>query len=129
MLCCQLAAPTMAARDSIGERALRKIAGTSYVASKAALAGLARSVVAPKDIMFNTEALGRILTETASPPDRTAPVTRPALSRLSSGRLGRPQDVGGEPAFLASDQASFVNDAITDANGGEFVAVGSLPIT
>ncbi|TIN32499.1 MAG: SDR family oxidoreductase [Mesorhizobium sp.] len=130
MLCCQLAAPAMAALGfgriifvgSIASRALPKIAGASYVTSKAALAGLARSLVSeygPYGLTINTVAPGRILTEMTGAPD--SPANQAALTRIPTGRLGRPDDIAAVVAFLASDQASFINGAIIDVNGGEYV--------
>ncbi|MER8824691.1 3-oxoacyl-ACP reductase FabG [Mesorhizobium sp. M0991] len=130
MLCCQLAAPGMAALGfgriiligSMAGRALPKIAGASYVASKAALAGLARSLVgeyASHGVTINTVAPGNVLTDMMGSPD--SPATLAALSRIPSGRMGRPEDIAAVVAFLASDQAEFVNGAIIDVTGGEYV--------
>lgn len=131
MLCCQLTAPAMAAQrfgriifiGSIAGRALPRIAGTSYVASKAALAGLARSLVSeygPHGVTINTVAPGRILTEMTG--GLGSPANQAALTRIPSGRLGRPEDIAAIVAFLASDQAGFINGAIIDINGGEYVS-------
>ncbi|MER8887743.1 3-oxoacyl-ACP reductase FabG, partial [Mesorhizobium sp. M0816] len=130
MLCCQLAAPAMAAErfgriifiGSVAGRALPRIAGTSYVASKAALAGLARSLVSeygPHGVTINTVAPGRILTEMTGEPD--SPANQAALTRIPTGRLGRPEEIAAVVAFLASNQAGFINGAIIDVNGGEYV--------
>lgn len=130
MLCCQLAAPGMAANrfgriiliGSIAGRALPRIAGASYVVSKAALAGLARSLVseyASHGVTINTVAPGNVLTEMLGSPD--SPVNQAALSRIPSGRMGRPDDVAAVVAFLASDEAEFINGAIIDVTGGEYV--------
>ncbi|MDW9819534.1 SDR family oxidoreductase [Sinorhizobium meliloti] len=131
MLCCQLTAPAMAAQGfgriifigSVAGRALPRIAGASYVASKAALAGLARSLVseyASHGVTINTVAPGRILTEMTG--GLTSPANQAALARIPSGRLGRPEDIAAVVAFLASKQAGFINGAIIDVNGGEYAA-------
>ncbi|MDW9584337.1 SDR family oxidoreductase [Sinorhizobium meliloti] len=131
MLCCQLAAPAMAAQGfgriifigSVAGRGLPRIAGASYVASKAALAGLARSLVseyASHGVTINTVAPGRILTEMTGAP--ASPANQAALARIPSGRFGLPEDVAAVVAFLASEQAGFVNGVIIDVNGGEYVA-------
>lgn len=130
MRCCQLAAPAMAAEGfgrivfigSVAARALPRIAGTSYVASKAALLGLARSLVSeygPRGVTINTVAPGRILTDMIGSSD--SPVNQNALTRIPTGRLGRPEDIAAVVTFLASNGAGFINGAIIDVNGGEYV--------
>ncbi|KGD95139.1 MULTISPECIES: 3-oxoacyl-ACP reductase FabG [Rhizobium/Agrobacterium group] len=132
MVCCQLAAPAMSAAGfgrivfigSVAGRTLPRIAGTGYVVSKSALAGLSRSLVAEygaAGITVNTVAPGRILTEMTGPAD--SPENCAARTRIPSGRLGRPEEVAAVVDFLASDAASFINGAVIDVNGGEFVPV------
>jgi NAD(P)-dependent dehydrogenase (short-subunit alcohol dehydrogenase family) len=91
-----------------------------YNAVKAGLEGMTRAMaldLAPLDIRANTVAPGWILV------DRT----RDALSGEEmahleeihpSGRLGRPADVAGTIAWLASDDGSFVNGATILVDGG-----------
>ena len=38
--------------------------------------------------------------------------------RVSLGRLGRPEEVASVYAFLASDDASYINGAILEVSGG-----------
>ncbi|ASY72022.1 2-R-hydroxypropyl-CoM dehydrogenase [Sinorhizobium fredii USDA 205] len=129
LLCCQAAMPGMVAQGfgrivlvgSIAGRALPKIAGTAYVASKAALAGLARSLVAryaAEGITVNVVAPGRIATEMAGP--RDSAVNRAAVARIPAGRLGEPAEVAAVICFLASDEAAYVNGVTIDVNGGEY---------
>lgn len=129
MLCCQAVLPGMGAQGfgrvvlvgSIAGRALPKIAGTAYVASKAALAGFARSLVAryaAQGITVNVVAPGRIATEMAGP--RDSPVNRAAVARIPAGRMGEPEEVAAAIGFLTSDEAAFINGAIIDINGGEY---------
>ena len=129
MLCCQAVVPAMRAGGlgriiligSVAARTTPKIAGPAYVASKAALAGLCRSILAScagTGITVNLIAPGRIVTDIAGPPDSAT--NREALQRIPVGRLGRPEDVAALVAFLASEPAGFINGAVIDINGGEF---------
>jgi 3-oxoacyl-[acyl-carrier protein] reductase len=128
LLCCQGVLPAMAARGfgrivligSVAGRGMPRIAGASYVASKSALVGLARSIVAEysrQGITANTVCPGRIATEMAGPPD--SPANRAALERIPAGRLGTPHDVARVVAFLLRSDSGFVNGAVVDVNGGE----------
>ena len=129
MLCCQAALPGMIEAGfgrivfvgSIAGRAMPRIAGTAYVASKAALSGLARSLVArhaAQGISVNVVAPGRIATEMAGP--RESAVNRAAVARIPAGRMGEPEEVAAAIGFLTSDEAAFINGAIIDVNGGEY---------
>jgi 3-oxoacyl-[acyl-carrier protein] reductase len=129
MLCCQAVLPGMSAQGfgrvvlvgSIAGRTLPRIAGPAYVASKAALAGFARSLVAryaALGITVNVVAPGRIATEMAGP--RDSAVNRTAVARIPAGRMGEPEEVAAAIGFLTSDTAAFINGAIIDVNGGEY---------
>jgi 3-oxoacyl-[acyl-carrier protein] reductase len=131
MLSCQAALPAMCAGGfgriviigSVAARGRPKIAGASYVASKAALSGLARSLVetySMHGITVNIIAPGRILTDmsgTAGSPSNLA-----ALERIPARRFGKPEEIAALIVFLASDMSGFINGAIIDVNGGEFIA-------
>lgn len=132
MLCCQMVAPIMAAEKygriifigSVAARTMPRIAGASYVASKAGLSGLSRTLVneyASRGITVNTVAPGRILTEMTMPAN--SPANEAALSRIPTGRLGDPDDVAAAVEFLASTSAGFINGAVLDINGGEFLPI------
>ncbi|MBB4192975.1 3-oxoacyl-[acyl-carrier protein] reductase [Rhizobium aethiopicum] len=129
MLCCQAVLPAMKKKGygrvilvgSLAGRTRPRIAGPSYVASKAALSGLSRVLVSQYGsygITSNVVAPGRILTPLTGCPESKTNID--ALSRIPAGRLGDPDDVAAVIAFLASEDAGFVNGAIIDVNGGEF---------
>lgn len=129
MLCCQCVLPGMAARrsgrivliGSIAGRTLPRIAGAAYSASKAGLAGLARSIVseyAQYRVTANTICPGRIVSPLTGPAD--SPANRAALQRIPIGRLGEPNDVARAVEFLLHPGSDFINGAILDINGGEY---------
>lgn len=129
MLCCQAVIPSMMSKrfgrivlvGSIAGRTLPKVAGAAYVASKAGLSGLCRSLVsscAGSEVTVNVVAPGRVLTDMAG--DADSPVNRAILTRIPAGRLGAPSDIAHAISFLASREAGFINGAILDVNGGEF---------
>lgn len=131
MLCCQAVLPAMLAKKrgrivligSVAGRTMPRIAGASYVASKSALAGLMRSIVseyAAEGITANMICPGRIITDMTGDP--TAANNVAALGRIPSGRLGVPDDIARAVSFLVADEAGFINGAILDINGGEFLA-------
>lgn len=132
MVCCQKVAPIMAAQNygriifigSVAARTMPRIAGASYVASKAGLSGLSRTLVneyASRGLTVNTVAPGRILTEMTMPAN--SPANKEALGRIPAGRLGGPDDIAAAVEFLASPSAGFINGAVLDINGGEFLPV------
>lgn len=130
MLCCQLSLPGMVEAGggrivfigSLAGRTMPRIAGGSYVASKSALPGLARTIVSEYSsvgVTANTVCPGRIVTEMTG--DSDTPTNRSALERIPIGRLGRPSDVARVVEFLMRDDSDFVNGAVIDVNGGEFL--------
>ena len=93
----------------------------SYCASKGAVHSLTKSFAAeygPMGIRVNAIAPGWISTdmnaETRENPDLMAIYTR----MIPLGRFGKPEEVAELAAFLASDEASFVNGAIVVIDGG-----------
>jgi NAD(P)-dependent dehydrogenase (short-subunit alcohol dehydrogenase family) len=97
-------------------------ATSSYVATKAAVAGLTRQMAVeygPRGIRVNAVAPGLI--ETALTAERLQ--SDPAFRRIwvdgtPFPRLGRPEDVAGAVRFLASPDAAFVNGHLLVVDGG-----------
>ena len=91
----------------------------NYAASKAGLIGLTKSVArefSSRNILANCVAPGFIET------DMTAAMTDEAKASLNGqiplARLGKPADIAGAVAFLASDLASYVTGQVIVVDGG-----------
>jgi NAD(P)-dependent dehydrogenase (short-subunit alcohol dehydrogenase family) len=98
----------------------RGMAGMSiYVASKHAVEGLSKAAaldLASDNIRVNVVAPGPTLTAmldrvTDGHPERLA-------QRVPLGRAGSPEELARAIAWIASDEASFVNGAVLPVNGG-----------
>ncbi|MER1967593.1 3-oxoacyl-ACP reductase FabG [Castellaniella sp. GW247-6E4] len=92
---------------------------TNYAAAKFGVIGLTKTwcrELGPKGIRVNAVAPGFIQTPMLS----TVPDA--VLARMSEQvplrRLGRPEEVANIYAFLASDEASYINGAVIEASGG-----------
>jgi 3-oxoacyl-[acyl-carrier protein] reductase len=91
----------------------------NYAASKAGLIGLTKSVakeLASRNVLANVVAPGFIET------DMTAAMTPDARTALSGQipleRLGKPEDIAGAVAFLASDAAAYITGQVLVVDGG-----------
>ncbi|EIE49802.1 oxidoreductase [Salipiger aestuarii] len=101
---------------SIAGRRVHPFAGVAYACSKAALEALTREAAAelgPRGVRVNMVTPGEIETEILSPGTKT--MTRLIPLR----RLGKPDEVARVVLFLCSAQASYVNGAVIDVNGGQ----------
>lgn len=100
-------------------------AGANYSASKGAIQsltlqlalefggnGITCNAVCPGAIL--TERVDRLLASRKTPEQR-----QEMLQGIPVGRHGRVEEVAAAVAFLASDEASFVNGAMLDVNGGQ----------
>lgn len=94
-------------------------AGPAYVASKAGVIGLTRSLAnegGPHGITANCICPGIIETPMTSVLDEES--KRAAAARTPVGRNGTPDDVAAMVVMLCSEGAGFVNGAHLDVNGG-----------
>ena len=93
----------------------------NYVASKAGLIGLTKSValeLATRNITANVVAPGYIETEmTANFTDKHK---QALLAQIPAGKSGVPEDVAGIVKFLASDEASYITGQVIHVNGGMY---------
>lgn len=96
---------------------------SNYAASKAGVAGFARSLAAEvgsRGITVNTVAPGFIDTDmTRALPDEQR---EQLLSKIPLGRLGRPEEIAAVVAFLASDAGGYVSGETIHVNGGMYMA-------
>ncbi len=107
---------------SLAGRARSRVAGVSYSSSKAALIGLTRILageLGPWGVTSNSVAPGRILTDMVLQAGEA--VNKAYAEVIPLQRLGRPEEVAAVVAFLASEDAGFVNGALIDVNGGSFM--------
>ncbi len=92
---------------------------TNYAASKFGVIGFAKTwarELGPKGIRCNAVCPGFI----ATPILKTIPdkVMAQMTERVPMKRLGRPEEVADVYAYLASDEASYVNGAVIEVAGG-----------
>ena len=96
-----------------------------YAASKGALIAFAKSLateLGPAGIRVNAVAPGWVLTDMTRDVLQTEE-GRAATSGIPLGRPGRPEEIAGPIAFLASDLASYMHGHVLSVNGGS-VMVG-----
>lgn len=92
---------------------------TNYVAAKAGVIGMTKTwarELGRKGIRVNAVCPGLIETPmTAGLPEKVMEVMR---GRIPLGRAGRPEEIASVYAFLASEEASYINGAVIEVSGG-----------
>ena len=92
---------------------------TNYAATKFGVIGFTKTwfrELGPKGIRVNAVAPGFISTHILDAiPDN---VMSQIKSRVALGRLGKPEEIASVYAFLASDDASYINGAVIEVSGG-----------
>ena len=95
------------------------LAGPDYAASKFGVIGMAKTWArefGPSGIRANAVWPGMVETEIVKGiPEK---VMQTIISRVPLGRLGKPEEIANTYAFLASDEASFINGAVIEVGGG-----------
>jgi len=92
-----------------------------YAVSKGAVVQLTRSLAnewAGQGVNVNAVAPGYVATDNTAALQQDAARSRELMARVPAGRWGRPEDIAGPVAFLASDLAAFVHGAVLPVDGG-----------
>lgn len=95
---------------------------TNYSAAKAGMIGFTKALAlesAAKGITVNVICPGYIKTDmTEAIPFE---VLEGIVKQIPAGRMGKPQEIGALAAYLASDDAAFINGASIAINGGQYM--------
>jgi 3-oxoacyl-[acyl-carrier protein] reductase len=95
---------------------------TNYAASKFGVIGMAKTwarELGRKGIRVNAVCPGFVETPILGTiPDKVLEAMR---DRVPMGRLGRPEEIANTYAFLASEEASYINGAVIEVSGGATV--------
>ena len=98
-----------------------QFAQVNYAATKAGDLGIVKSLAqegARAGITANAICPGYIATDMVKAvPEK---VRNSIVAQIPTGRLGEPEEIARCVAFLASDDASFINGSTITANGGQF---------
>ena len=110
--------------SSLAGRSSSPIQGCHYSASKAGLLGMTRHLareLGPRRIRVNAVCPGLIMTDMLTRSTSTDRIDELA-AQVPVGRTGMAEDIARVIAFLASDDAGYINGVSLDANGGIFMA-------
>ena len=96
---------------------------TNYCAAKAGLIGFSKALakeVASRGITVNVVAPGFIATDMTEV--LSEELKNNLLTHIPAGRLGEPKDIAKAVAFLASDDAAYINGTTLHVNGGMYMS-------
>jgi 3-oxoacyl-[acyl-carrier protein] reductase len=128
-LCAKFATPHMVAKKwgrviNMSSRAhLGNKGQTNYSASKAGVIGFSRSLaleLGKFGITVNCIAPGVIATPGVTSLPHYQTLVERVAPTLPIPRLGRPEDVAGVAAFLASDDAEYITGEVIHVSGGRY---------
>ncbi|MGA6924919.1 MAG: 3-oxoacyl-[acyl-carrier-protein] reductase [Desulfosarcina sp.] len=94
----------------------------NYVASKAGIIGLTKAVareLASRNITVNAVAPGYVATEMTDTVDEKTKAAM--IAQIPLGRIGKPEDVAGVVAFLASPAADYITGQTIHVGGGMYM--------
>jgi 3-oxoacyl-[acyl-carrier protein] reductase len=124
--CAQAVADTMVAQGSgviLNASSVVGIYGnfgqTNYAATKFGVIGFTKTwsrELGPKGVRVNAVAPGFVTTPmVAAMPTK---ILQDMESKVPLRRLGKPEEIANVYAFLASDEASYINGAVIEVSGG-----------
>ncbi|MDY7547017.1 acetoacetyl-CoA reductase [Glaciimonas sp. CA11.2] len=97
---------------------------TNYAAAKAGMHGFTKALaleVARKGVTVNTISPGYIGTKMVMAIDKEV-LEAKIIPQIPMGRLGKPEEIAGLVAYLASDEAAFLTGANIAINGGQHMS-------
>ncbi|AEW76362.1 3-oxoacyl-ACP reductase FabG [Aggregatibacter actinomycetemcomitans] len=96
---------------------------SNYCAAKAGLVGFSKALakeVASRGITVNVVAPGFIATDMTEV--LSEELKNNLLTQIPAGHLGKPKDIAKAVAFLASDDAAYINGITLHVNGGMYMS-------